>query len=75
MPTYSTVLATQVRFLATLAGGAKSVTNADVSQPALDLAKHHVAINGLDENKANYVNQDVFKALRGITSRANSLIW
>lgn len=47
-----------------LAGGAKSVTNVDVSQPALDLAKHHVAINGLDENKANYVNQDVFKALR-----------
>ncbi|CAB9493611.1 class I SAM-dependent rRNA methyltransferase [Alteromonas macleodii] len=47
-----------------LSGGAKSVTNVDVSQPALDLAKHHVAINGLSEDKAHFVNKDVFKALR-----------
>lgn len=47
-----------------LSGGAKSVTNVDVSQPALDLAKHHVDINGLDQSKAHYENKDVFKALR-----------
>ncbi len=47
-----------------LAGGAASVTNVDVSQPALDLAKHHVDINHLDASKSHYVNKDVFKALR-----------
>lgn len=47
-----------------LAGGAASVTNVDVSQPALDLAKHHVQLNGLDDSKCHYVNKDVFKALR-----------
>lgn len=47
-----------------LAGGAKSVTNVDVSQPALNLAKHHVEINELDGSKSHYINKDVFKALR-----------
>ena len=47
-----------------LQGGAKSVTNVDVSQPALDLAKQHVALNGLDESKCHYVKKDVFKQLR-----------
>ena len=47
-----------------LKGGAKSVTNVDVSQPALDLAKQHVTLNGFDDNKAKYINKDVFKALR-----------
>ncbi|GEA11286.1 class I SAM-dependent methyltransferase [Alteromonas sp. KUL49] len=47
-----------------LQGGAASVTNVDVSQPALDIAKQHVDINQLNAAKAHYVNQDVFQALR-----------
>lgn len=47
-----------------LAGGAKSVTNVDVSEPALALAKHHVELNNLNDGDSYYVNQDVFKALR-----------
>ncbi|WP_421134387.1 class I SAM-dependent rRNA methyltransferase [Alteromonas sp. A079] len=47
-----------------LAGGAKSVTNVDVSEPALALAKHHVELNNLTDGDSYYVNQDVFKALR-----------
>ena len=48
-----------------LAGGARSVTNVDVSQSALDLARKHIEINGLDETKSHYIKKDVFKALRG----------
>jgi len=47
-----------------LAGGAASVTNVDVSQPALDLAKQHIALNNLDGSKSHYLKKDVFKALR-----------
>lgn len=47
-----------------LAGGASHVTNIDVSEPALNLAREHVRLNNFDESKAQFINQDVFEALR-----------
>ncbi|USD42452.1 class I SAM-dependent methyltransferase [Vibrio sp. SCSIO 43135] len=49
-----------------LKGGAKRVINADVSQPALDTAKHNAQINEFDISKkrAVFLNADVFKLLR-----------
>ncbi|GAB2661024.1 class I SAM-dependent methyltransferase [Vibrio panuliri] len=49
-----------------LKGGAKRVINADVSQPALDTAKHNAEINEFDISKkrAVFLNADVFKLLR-----------
>lgn len=47
-----------------LAAGAKSVTNIDVSDLALKTAKRNVQINDLDVDKCDFVNQDVFQALR-----------
>lgn len=47
-----------------LKSGAKSVTNIDVSDNALQTAKRNVEINHLDINKCEFVNKDVFTALR-----------
>jgi 23S rRNA (cytosine1962-C5)-methyltransferase len=47
-----------------LAAGAKHVTNIDVSDLALETAKRNVEINGLDVSKSDFVNADVFEALR-----------
>lgn len=48
-----------------LKGGAKRVINADVSQVALDTAKHNAELNGFTEKKkAVFLNADVFKLLR-----------
>lgn len=47
-----------------LKGGAKHVTNVDVSQPALDLAKRHIALNGFAAESCSQVKGDVFNVLR-----------
>jgi len=47
-----------------LAAGAKKVTNLDVSDLALHTAKRNVEINKLDVNKCEFINADVFQALR-----------
>jgi 23S rRNA (cytosine1962-C5)-methyltransferase len=47
-----------------LAAGAKKVTNLDVSDLALNTAKRNVEINNLDLNKCEFINADVFQALR-----------
>jgi len=49
-----------------LKGEAKRVINADVSQPALDIAKHNAELNEFDISKkrAVFLNADVFKLLR-----------
>ncbi|MCW8108735.1 class I SAM-dependent methyltransferase [Alteromonas ponticola] len=47
-----------------LKGGAKHVTNVDVSQPALVRASEHLVLNHLDESKCTMVNDDVFNVLR-----------
>lgn len=51
--------------IAAAAGGARSVTQVDVSEPALGLAKRNAAINGVDVRTAfDHVAADVFKYLR-----------
>ncbi len=47
-----------------LANGASKVTNLDVSDLALATAKRNVEINQLDTSKAEFLNLDVFQALR-----------
>lgn len=47
-----------------LRGGAKHVTNVDVSDPALALAQQHLSLNQLDSAKCTMQNADVFQALR-----------
>ena len=43
---------------------AKHITNVDVSQTALDLAKRNHDINGLSTSNIDFVKEDVFKLLR-----------
>ncbi|EDM64728.1 putative SAM-dependent methyltransferase [Moritella sp. PE36] len=47
-----------------LQAGAKSITNVDLSQSALDIAKRNMEHNGLDLSKAEFERADVFKLLR-----------
>ncbi|MFN0313661.1 MAG: class I SAM-dependent rRNA methyltransferase [Burkholderiales bacterium] len=47
-----------------LAGGARSVTCLDSSQPALDSALAHIRDNSLDTARASFLCDDVFLALR-----------
>ena len=47
-----------------LKAGAKKVVNMDVSDHALDFARRNVEINQLDIDKCEFINQDVFQALR-----------
>ena len=46
------------------AGGAKSITLVDSSAAALELAQQNFALNGLEHNRAGYVEGDVFSVLR-----------
>lgn len=45
-------------------GNAKHITNIDVSNLALDLAKKNFILNNYDTKKVDFINKDVFKALR-----------
>lgn len=47
-----------------LAGGAQSVVNLDVSQPALEIAAANVSLNQLDSRRIEHTKIDVFQALR-----------
>lgn len=47
-----------------LKAGAAKVTHLDVSQNALDTAKRNVQINDLAVDKCDFINKDVFTALR-----------
>jgi len=47
-----------------LQAGAKSITNVDLSQPALDIAKRNAEHNNLDLSNASFERADVFKLLR-----------
>ncbi len=53
-----------------LKGGASSVENVDVSQPALDLAKRNAELNGLDLSRAEFTKKDVFQLLRDYRDQA-----
>jgi 23S rRNA (cytosine1962-C5)-methyltransferase len=50
--------------IAALAGGARSVLSIDSSGPALALAAANVALNKLDAARAQWLEADVFQALR-----------
>jgi len=45
-------------------GGAKHVTQVDMSQDALDIAKQNLELNEFDADKMSFVKHDVFKLLR-----------
>ncbi len=47
-----------------LNAGATKVTNIDVSDLALETAKRNVQINNLDIGRCDFINRDVFQALR-----------
>lgn len=47
-----------------LMGDCREVISVDTSQPALDIARQNVELNGLDLSKASFVRDDVFKLLR-----------
>ncbi len=55
-----------------LAGGAKSVLSIDSSGPALATAARNVALNKLDASRAEWLEADVFQALRKLRDQAKS---
>lgn len=58
--------------VAALAGGAKSVLSIDSSGPSLAMAARNVAINALDGTRAEWLEADVFQALRKLRDQARS---
>ncbi|MGC2518497.1 MAG: class I SAM-dependent rRNA methyltransferase [Burkholderiales bacterium] len=50
--------------LSALAGGARAVLSIDSSSSALELARRNLAQNGLDAGRAEWLEADVFRALR-----------
>jgi 23S rRNA (cytosine1962-C5)-methyltransferase len=50
--------------LSALAGGVRSVLSIDSSGPALELAKRNLALNGFEAGRAEWLEADVFGALR-----------
>jgi len=50
--------------LSALAGGARSALSIDSSAPALELAKRNLALNGVRAGRAEWLEADVFGALR-----------
>jgi len=55
--------------ISALAGGAKRVLSVDSSGPALDIARGNVALNGLPADRAEWMEADVFQALRQLRDR------
>lgn len=58
--------------VAALAGGAGHVTSIDSSGPALERARAHVHLNGLDERRATFLDADVNTSLRQCIERGES---
>lgn len=50
--------------LQALAHGARTVVSVDSSAPALDLGRAHVALNGLPQDRCEWLDADVFQCLR-----------
>ena len=55
-----------------LAGGAKSVLSVDSSASALEQLKQNIALNGLEEERSEIIEGDVFKLLRLFRDQARS---
>ena len=53
-----------------LAKGAKSVASVDSSADALQLAQEHVRMNGLPEDRCEWIDADVFPLLRKLRDQA-----
>ncbi len=58
--------------VAALAGGAKSVLSIDSSGPSLQMAERNVSLNDLDKTRAEWLEADVFQALRKLRDQAKS---
>jgi 23S rRNA (cytosine1962-C5)-methyltransferase len=58
--------------LSALKGGARSVLSVDSSAEALALAREHVRINDLPEDRAQWLEADVFKSLRLMRDQGKS---
>lgn len=58
--------------VAALIGGAKSVLSIDSSAPALQMAAHNLQLNNLDSACAEWLDADVFQALRKLRDQARS---
>jgi 23S rRNA (cytosine1962-C5)-methyltransferase len=52
--------------LSALAGGARSVLSIDASAQALALARRNLALNGIAAERTDWIEADVFEALRGL---------
>ena len=50
--------------VAALAGGAGHITSIDSSAPALERARNHVALNGFDAQRADFLDADVNGSMR-----------
>jgi len=55
-----------------LAGGARHVTAIEASHDALAHARSHVLLNGLNEDRVDFIEDDVFKHLRKLRDQARS---
>ncbi len=58
--------------LASLAGGATSVTSIDSSATAISIARENAAQNGMDPSRLEWQQADVFQALRELRDRGRS---
>lgn len=58
--------------VAALAGGAAHVTSIDSSAPALERAKAHVALNGFEAARADFIDADVNASLRRFVEEGRS---
>ena len=58
--------------VAALAGGAKSVLSIDSSGPSLRVAERNVQLNSFDMSHAEWMEADVFQALRKLRDQARS---
>ena len=58
--------------VAALMGGAKSVLSIDSSAPSLQMAARNLQLNGLDKTRAEWLDADVFLALRKLRDQAKN---
>lgn len=55
-----------------IAGGAECVLSIDSSSEAMAMAKRNLELNDLPSNRAEWMEEDVFQALRGLRDRGRS---
>ncbi|MBN1264389.1 MAG: class I SAM-dependent methyltransferase [Anaerolineales bacterium] len=57
---------------AALLGGASEVVSIDSSEDAITLAREHIKLNNLNQDKAHFIVGDVFKELRTLRDKGES---